>query len=380
MSTADARRGGSGVHVVVAGPSSTLTVPGNMASQIVSALADRAVVTRIEVNSSTDFDAGLHRVPSLAAAHDWARLLAIPSHEAPDSPRLRARAFREWVDDDVELAVAFLWPGLDASWVRTFFQAANRVGAYGVALCASLPRRGSSSVANLAGALAQADRIVVGDDVDRRALQTSLGRYGPPVLAHPALRLTGRPTSGEVQQLITAFLPRDDERSLRVLLAAFDAIPDAWVSGYLLRVVMRHESTDVASLVAQSHHASHVELVGETLDDDAVRSLNEQSSAIILADPAVDSRAFSIAIHCGVATVVLTSATVPDVGNGYVGGLLADQELPVSVHVALHHALRLAGLQFPSPGAWDDLAWSLIGVSTTPPDAMSAEPALSPRG
>ena len=379
MSTADAHREWSGARVVVAGPSSTLTVPGNMVSQIVSALADRAPVARIEVNSSTDFDAGLHRVPSLAAAHDWARLLEIPSHEAPDSPRLRARAFREWVDDDVELAVAFLWPGLDASWARSFFQAANRSGAYAVALCASLPRRGSSSVTNLAGALAQADRIVVGDDADRLSLQAALGRYGPPVLAHPALRLTGRPTSDEVQ-LITAFLPRDDERSLRVLLAAFDAIPDAWVSGYRLRVVMRHEVADVAALVGESHHTAHVEVVGETLDDDAVRALNEESSAIILADPAVDSRAFSLAIHCGVATVVLTSAEVPDVGTGYVGGLLADQELPVSVHVALHHALRLAGLLFPSPAAWEDLAWSLVGASASASAAVGAADALSRHG
>ena len=41
---------------------------------------------------------------------------------------------------------------------------------------------------------------------------------------------------------------------------------------------------------------------------------------------------------------------LPEVGRGYVGGLLADLIAPASVHVALTHALRLGGARFPEPG------------------------------
>jgi hypothetical protein len=77
---------------------------------------------------------------------------------------------------------------------------------------------------------------------------------------------------------------------------------------------------------------------------------------LIVADPALNSRAFSTAVDSGVATVVLATPDVPKVGRGYVGGLLAEHDRPASINVALSHALRLADLRFPGPDAWMDLA------------------------
>ncbi len=75
-----------------------------------------------------------------------------------------------------------------------------------------------------------------------------------------------------------------------------------------------------------------------------------------MADPAFDSRAYATAVNAGVATVVLAGDMVTDVGEGYVGGLLADIKRPTSVYVAHNHALRLSELRFPSPDAWFELA------------------------
>ena len=97
-----------------------------------------------------------------------------------------------------------------------------------------------------------------------------------------------------------------------------------------------------------------------------------------VADPTADSRAFSAAMDFGIATVVLSSSSVPEVGKGYVGGLLADLAHPASVHVALRHALRLAELSFPSPDAWDELALRLSDPRrTTAPASRLLEPAAT---
>ena len=90
--------------------------------------------------------------------------------------------------------------------------------------------------------------------------------------------------------------------------------------------------------------------------------MSPETSALIIADPAVDSRAYSIAVDCGVAVVVLAASQLPLVGHGYVGALLADANRPVSVHVALSHALRLAELHFPRPDAWNTLVERLLDV------------------
>ena len=47
--------------VVVAGPSTSTTIPGIIVSQIVQALLGENPVTRIEVDLGTDFAAGIHR-------------------------------------------------------------------------------------------------------------------------------------------------------------------------------------------------------------------------------------------------------------------------------------------------------------------------------
>ncbi len=86
-----------------------------------------------------------------------------------------------------------------------------------------------------------------------------------------------------------------------------------------------------------------------------------------VADPGFGSRAFSMAVDVGIATVVLSSSRIPEVGRGYVGGLLADLTHPASVHVALTHALRLSELRFPNPDAWDDLAARLTSTSQPSP-------------
>ncbi|HEY5437617.1 MAG TPA: hypothetical protein VIJ99_01820, partial [Acidimicrobiales bacterium] len=117
-------------------------------------------------------------------------------------------------------------------------------------------------------------------------------------------------------------------------------------------------------MVAESYHSDFVTLVGTDISSSDLNRLCASSSALIIADPAFDSRAFSIAVECGVAIVVLASTHLPDVGHGYVGALLADLNRPVSVRVALSHALRLAELHFPPPDAWNELVHRLVG--TTP--------------
>jgi hypothetical protein len=164
------------------------------------------------------------------------------------------------------------------------------------------------------------------------------------------------------------------------LLAAFDAIPEAWIDAYRLQIVMRYMGGSVPQLVERSYHADYVTLVGEDISTIDLEQLCAASSALIVADPAFDSRAFSTAVDCGIATVVLSPAKLPDVGRGYVGGLLADMNRPASVHVALIHALRLAELRFPSPDAWDELAQRLGGKRPQVPASLEVlEPAIEVR-
>jgi hypothetical protein len=118
-----------------------------------------------------------------------------------------------------------------------------------------------------------------------------------------------------------------------------------------------------------------VHLVGEDLSSADLEQLCSSSSALIIADPAFDSRAFSIAVECGTAIVVLASGHLPDVGRGYVGALLADMNRPVSVHVGLTHALRLAELHFPRPDAWSELVGHLLKV---PERVVTTDEVLEP--
>src|ERR1700733_14867090 len=87
-STADVNRS----EVVVAGPGSSLTIPGKIGPEIAQAIARFKSVTRIEVDPGTAFASGLHRAPSLAAAHDPILTGGAPRLRAPKTSRLRMQA------------------------------------------------------------------------------------------------------------------------------------------------------------------------------------------------------------------------------------------------------------------------------------------------
>jgi hypothetical protein len=86
----DLRGNDDGSHkdrVVVAGPGSSLTIPGIIVAEIVRALAKGGRVTRIEVDLSSHTMAGLHRAPSLAAWHGEQSPDAIVGFHAPENTR-----------------------------------------------------------------------------------------------------------------------------------------------------------------------------------------------------------------------------------------------------------------------------------------------------
>jgi hypothetical protein len=343
--------------VVVAGPGGARTIPGIIVSEIVRALAARSRVTRLEIDVSSDVFTGLHRAPSLAAAHDAHTNGNLHSYQTPDNMRLRTQMFRQLIDRDIAIAIAYVWPGIDNDWVHQFLQASHAAGASTVVLCASLPSSttNATDLSQLAEILWRADHVIVGDDADATEFSSLFGSLNPNVESDPALSLRGR-TQRTTGRRITAFLPRDSAETLTTLLSAFDAIPEAWVLDYRMNVVMRYEGEQLPDLVAASYHANYVELIGDDLATTDLEALATTSSALSVAEPQSDSRAFSTAIDTGIATVVLANSGNLAVGRGYVGGLLANTRHPASVHVALRHALRLEDLHFPNPDAWANLA------------------------
>ncbi|MGD0053901.1 MAG: hypothetical protein ABSC34_00490 [Acidimicrobiales bacterium] len=353
---------GTRTAMVVAGPGSSLTIPGIIVSQIVQAVAQIAPVTRIEVDLGSDHMAGLHRAPSLAAAHDVTKNHHTARLRAPNNVRFRAQAFREWIGIDTRTAVAYAWPGMDNRWIKQFLQVAQLSGASTIVVCQSRPNSSRSKLLSLVDVVHQAGAVIVGDADDAQQLSLNLGASGPTVQTHRALSLGGRSSRKAVHQ-ITAFLPKNNAGMLANLLAAFDGISDAWVANLRLQVVMRYTGRVIPDLVERSYHAEHVRLVGEDISSIDLEQLCATSSALIVADPALDSRAFSTAVDSGVATVVLATLEPPKVGRGYVGGLLADHDRPASINVALSHALRLADLRFPDPQAWVELAQRLCAGS-----------------
>jgi hypothetical protein len=345
-------------RILVAGPGSSTTIPGIIVSEIMYAMAQSAQVTRVEVDLGLDFTVGLHRAPSLAVAHHKANDRGVQQLRAPDSARFRAQAFREWMTPEVGTAIAYAWPGIDNSWIKQYLQIARNAGVTTVVAVASLPSSSRVRALSLADDIARADLVLVGDPNDATALVTAFGGGGPIVESHRALSLSRRGAYSSQHQ-ITAFLPRDSTATLSTLLAAFDAIPEAWIHDYHLQVVMRHGGQIFPEMVTNSYHGDHVSLISSELSRPSFEQLCATSSVLGVADPAHDSRAFATAIDFGIATVVLSNTSLPEVGRSYVGGLLADLTHPASVHVALIHALRLAELSFPSPDAWDELAQRL---------------------
>lgn len=346
---------------VVAGPGSAHTIPGVIVSEIVRALSKYSPVTRIEVDVDANYMTGLHRALSLATVHEADDEDTVVRHRAPDNPRLRSRAFQALIQPDTAVAIAYAWPGIDNDWIRQFLQIANARGAFTIVACASLPNSGKNKVSALAEVVSRADRVYIGEIADATILASIFGSLGPVVEAHPALSLRGRAgRSGD--RHITAFLPKDSKDTLATLLAAFDAIPEAWIPDYRLHVVMRYSEDSILDLVEDSYHSDYVRVTGGDLSLSDLENVISTSSALGVAEPAPDSRAFSSAVNTGIATVVLSPSPLVTVGRGYVGGLLADSRRPASVHVALNHALRLEELRFPSPRAWDRLAQRLSPV------------------
>jgi hypothetical protein len=350
----DMGRASDRVRVVVAGPGSTLTIPGIIVSEIVRAIAKEGPVTRLEVDPTSERMQGLDRAQSLVGAHFDQSNSNVVRVRAPIGERDQNHTFKDVLGPDVAVSVAYAWPGMDNSWIRSFLRISKNAGALTIVACASLPASSPARVTSLAEVMSTADRIYVGDIDDATSLATMFGSRGPVVEAHPALSLKGK-NGRAAERGITTFLPRDSASSLSTLLAAFDAIPEAWIADYRLRVVMRYTGEALPDLVAASHHAKNVLLIGDDMSAEDIEEICTTSSALSVADPEPDSRAFTSAVSSGIATVVLTSS-LPKVGNGYVGGLLADLRRPSSVNVALHHALRLEELHFPSPRAWDRLA------------------------
>lgn len=349
--------------IVVAGPGTSVTIPGIIVSEITMALAASSRVRRIEVDLGAHPTMGLNRAPSLAAAHDVALRFSPQHHRAPRNAQARKKALHKWIGPDVKVAVAYAWPGIDNQWIRDFLAVAKAAGVRTVVLCASLPSSGEARATSLVGTMREADRVVVGDAAEASDLIDAFGSYGPDVQTHRAMSLTGRGHRRSGPQQFTAFLPSDGIETLTALMGAFDAIPESRVSNYSLRVMTRYEGSAAKDIVAKSYHARHVQLIGEEMTRDDLRQLCDTSSAISMADPQLDSRAFSTAVDCGVATVVLSSSeSAPTVGRGYVGGLMADGSKPASIHVAMRHALRLDALGFPNPEAWHELADSVLAA------------------
>ena len=92
--------------VVVAGPGSSLTIPGIIVSELVQAMARLTKVTRIEVDLNTGLMAGLHRAPSLAAVFPPIEDGSIVIHQAPSNARSRIQTFRKLIGPQTAAAVA----------------------------------------------------------------------------------------------------------------------------------------------------------------------------------------------------------------------------------------------------------------------------------
>ncbi len=292
----------------------------------------------------------------------------LTTRRAPRSAHLRKQAFEDWLGSDVLVAIAYAWPGLDNVWIKDFIHAASSAGVPCAVACASLPKSDHASLVALADLIAGADLVLVGDALDAREIAAVFGPSGPTVETHRALSLKGRADQHSTHR-VTAFLPKDSSEALSTLLAAFDAIPHSWIGQYELQIAMRYTSQVVPDMIAASYHGNHVHLIDERIPDEELVSMCEASSALIIADPLLDSRVFQIAVECGVATIVLSPSELPDVGVGYVGGLLADINFPAAIDVALAHALRLGELRFPRPDSWVELAQRL---SAAPLSATSA--------
>ncbi len=345
-------------HVVVAGPSSQVTLPGVMTAEVVGLLAPFAKVTTIAVDSTKDFASGLHRAPALAGAYQRSHHV-VNSLRAPLVARHRRAAMRPHFGERTSMAVALAWPGLDNSWIGDFVRLARESRTPSVVLVVTHPNS-PSHVAALAREVSDCDVVLVGDIMEASLLAATLGTTRPIIEVQRALSLNGRAQARPIQTVST-FLQRDDVESLQSVLRAFDATPEGWIDGRQLRVVMRYHGSEPEHLVRQSFHGAHVELIGETLDESELAELAQSSSAFAIGDPEIDSRVFSQAMNQGIGTAVLSDG-VPLLSTNYVGAVLGNVTRPASIHVAVAHTLRMADLRFPGPQDWREVAQRLDSI------------------
>ncbi|MBW4077361.1 MAG: hypothetical protein HIU84_02365 [Acidobacteria bacterium] len=362
----------SSFHAVVAGPSSSITIPGLMTAEVVGALGLYARVTKVAVDPSKDYDSGLHLAKSLSSLYH----VDEANHSFRNSRLSSQRRveFRRYFKEPAQLAVALAWPGLDNAWIGEFVEVAHECGARVVVMVVTHPSTNDGAF-SVAKEVADADLVLVGDIMDATLLSASMGKTRPVIEVQRALSLTGRSARGARKELST-FLPKDDERGLLSVLTAFDANPSEWIQNYKLRVIMRYTARSIPDHIAASYFADRVELIGEDFSALDMQQLVSNSSTVSIADPAIDSRALATAVETGISTVVLTGGITWDVGRGYVGGFLADINRPTSIYVAQNHALRLSELRFPSPGDWLDLAARLDAVVVDVLDGLNETASL----
>ncbi len=143
----------------------------------------------------------------------------------------------------------------------------------------------------LADSMFEADVVLVGNTNEAEALARVFGSHGPKIEVHKALSLHGQEERSSVHR-ITAFLQKDSLETLATLLRAFDAIPEAWIEGYKLEIVMRYRGEAAERMVEESYHSDFVNLIGTDIASSDLNRLCASSSALIIADPTFDSRAF----------------------------------------------------------------------------------------
>ncbi len=192
-------------RVVVAGPSSDVTIPGVMTTAVVGALVAHADVQRVAVNLGKHHDAGLDRARSLTSNRQFADLGATPLLK-PNVNWQRRPQFTEFFDRDVSLAIALAWPGINCSWIGDFVRVANAAGARTVVLVVS-HSTSSQGATLLAREVTDADLVIVGDVMDANFLGATLGRKHPVIEIHRSLSLTGRESWRRTPRRSAPFYP-----------------------------------------------------------------------------------------------------------------------------------------------------------------------------
>ena len=355
------------VTLVVAGPGSSVTLPGVLVSEIAQSLADSYEVRRLEMDATQTFGLGLDRAPSLRSIQsvefDVVRVPAV----LPRRARLR---MIEQSLVGVSAVVTVLWPGIDPTSMAMLGREARLRGIPVAVLLARVD--GATAIRDIAAKdLEGVDLVLTGDTADVTVLKGIV----PAVRAHPALNFAPRPT--RAVDVIVAFIPPEGEDVLRSVVTAFDAIPEAWIERYRLHVITRLPATSLGPIVDASFYREAIELTNSVLDDEQVGDVCSRAAAVMIADPIYESRAFTTSAAAGLPVVLVSSDSLPNVPSGYLGTLVARAGRPVSIHVAMTHALRLAHVAIPNYAGWrgllDELAMDVAkSVVTGPFGATSA--------